>query len=300
MQGKTKKLNSGYDMPVVGLGTWQIKKDNIENSIRSAIKSGYRHIDTALLYDNEVEIGKSLTKIFSENIITRDEMFITSKLWNSHHNIVEDAVRKSLKNLNIEYLDLYLVHWPVTFKNDKNNPLKPIEKDFTIENFDCLEVWKRMEELVEKKLVRSIGVSNFGIKNLNLILKNCKIKPAVNQFECNPYMSQEELVNFCHKNTIQVVSHTSLGSNRNSDFDLKKDNVLTELSKKNNVSVPQLILSWLVMRGIMVIPKSETEKHIKSNISLKNLNKDDFNKINELNKNFRSVPANTYGDHKFD
>lgn len=293
-------LNSGYQMPIIGLGTWKLEKDKLENSIRAAIKAGYRHIDTAFRYGNEEDIGNVLQKLFNEKIIKRDEIFITSKLWNAFHKNPEQAIKKSLKDLKLDYLDLYLIHWPVTFAtNDEGDEIFDKNGENVLEKFDCIQLWKKMEELVKKGLVRSIGISNFGYENIDLILKNCNIKPAVNQIEINPYLTQKDLVEYCQDNTIQVVSYSSLGSSNPSAYNLKEDSEIKKLALKYKKTVPQIILSWLIMRNVMIIPKSSSEDHIKENIDLILLDTDDFITISKLDKNFRFVNPIRFGENRF-
>lgn len=293
-------LNSGYQMPMVGLGTWKLEKDKIEKCIRVAIKEGYKHIDTASRYGNEEDIGNCLQKLFKENIIKREEIFITSKLWNACHKNPEHALRKTLKDLKINYVDLYLIHWPVTFAtNDEGKEIYNENGENVLEEFDCVILCKKMEELVEKGLVKSIGISNFGFVNIEKILKNCKIKPAVNQIEINPYFTQKDLVEYCQEKSIQVVSYSSLGSSNPSVYNLREDSEIKAISLKYKKTVPQIILSWLIMRNIMVIPKSSSENHIKENIDLISLERDDFITISKLDKNFRFVDPVRFGHNRF-
>lgn len=302
MFDKKAKLNNGIEMPMIGLGTWMNQDEkNLEESIRNAIKSGYRHIDTAYIYGNEKMIGNILKKIFSEGLIKREDLFITSKLWNSYHYNPELGIRTSLKDLQLDYLDLYLVHWPVTFVSDEKCVSKKNENgEDILDEFDCLNVWHKMEELVEKKLTKSIGVANFGIKNLSKVLDNCKIKPAVNQFEIHPYLTQEELVDFCKQKSIQVISYSSLGGTEPNRIKVREDPEIIKISKKYNKTVPQVILSWLIQRDILVIPKSTSDKHIKENSETFTLKEEDFKIISKLNSDYRYVVLAEWGPHRFD
>lgn len=301
MQSKTIKLNNGHKMPKIGLGTWQIDGKDIERCVRAAIKAGYRHIDTAYAYGTEKELGKVLNELFDEGVIKREDIFITSKLWNSFHNNPELGLRNTLNDLKLDYVDLYLVHWPVTFKsNNEGISEKDKEGHDKVGTYDVLEVWNKMESLVSKSMTRSIGVANHGKKNLEKLLKNAKIKPAINQFEINPYFTQTELVEFCQSNEIAVCSYASLGSTQPNDVNLLEDPVLKNISNKHKKSVPQIILSWLFAKNIMTIPKSTNEKHIETNIELVDLNLSDLTKISELNRNYRFVDMPTWGENRFD
>lgn len=302
MFDKKAKLNNGIEMPMIGLGTWMNQDEkNLEDSIRNAITSVYRHIDTAYIYGNEKMIGNILKKIFSEGLIKREDLFITSKLWNSYHYNPELGLRTSLKDLQLDYLDLYLVHWPVTFVSDEKCVSKKNENgEDILDEFDCLSVWHKMEELVEKKLTKSIGVANFGIKNLSKVLDNCKIKPAVNQFEIHPYLTKEELVDFCKQKSIQVISYSSLGGTEPNRIKVREDPEIIKISKKYNKIVPQVILSWLIQRDILVIPKSTSDKHIKENSEIFTLKEEDFKIISKLNSDYRYVVLAEWGPHRFD
>ncbi|CAG2100815.1 unnamed protein product [Medioppia subpectinata] len=181
------KLNNSLEMPVIGLGTWQLTdKKVLTKAINTAIDSNYRHIDTAAIYNNEDTIGEILEDLFENNVVKREELFITSKLWNSDHEDVRNACETSLKKLKLDYLDLYLIHWPVS----------------SIGEFNLKDVWTAMESLVIERKVKSIGVANFGIKNLTHLLSFCTIKPVVNQIEFHPYLPQREIRSFCSKHDI--------------------------------------------------------------------------------------------------
>lgn len=178
------KLNNGYKMPCIGLGTWQLDdEEKLEKAVRHAIKTGYRHIDTAHIYGIEKALGNILRKIYEEKIIKREELFVTFELFNNFHNNPEEDLKTTLEDLQLEYLDLYLIHWPVFFKVDEiNRPIKKFGEN-VIEKFEPVKLWREFERFVEKGWVRSISFSNFGEKNTNKILSICKIKPAVSQFE---------------------------------------------------------------------------------------------------------------------
>ncbi|WUR02598.1 aldose reductase [Vairimorpha necatrix] len=301
MFSKKITLNNGKEMPMLGLGTYKINTEkSVEDALRNALKCGYRHIDTALLYENEIFIGKALLKIFKEGLVKREELFITSKLWNTYHEDPERGIRTTLNNLQMDYIDLYLVHWPVKFKTNENfESLKNEKGEIILDEFECVKLWNKMEKLLEKGLTKSIGVANHGEHNLQLILKECKIKPVVNQVEINPYLSQEGLVDFCHKNGINVISYSSFGGPTKSKYNLREDEELIKISKKYNKTVSQVILSWLIKRDIMVIPKSTSEEHIKENAGIFDIEDEDMKKISGLNKNFRFNDASSYGPDRF-
>lgn len=269
MLEKRLALNSGYDIPACGLGTWKITGlQNVNQAVKNALKAGYRHIDTAYVYENEGDIGCALAEVFESGWVTRNDLFVTSKLWCHQHHDPAAALEGTLQRLQFDYLDLYLVHWPVTFKVDSNGKGivgedgKPV-----LDEFNALEVWSKMEDLMRSKKVRSIGVSNFGIVNLTTILDKCTIKPAVNQFEVHPYLHQKELVEFCKNKGIQVISYSSLGSHNTSrDIPLVRDDkAVAAIAKKHGKKGSQVILNYLVQQGIAVIPKSVSADHMKEN-----------------------------------
>lgn len=296
------KLNSGYEMPVVGLGTWRIPEDKAEESVYNAIKLGYRHIDCAYCYENEKEVGLGIKKAIDEGIVKRSDLFITSKLWNNHHapEHVPQAIKYSLKCLGLTYLDLYLVHFPVAFKfngvgDDDKGSIKENGK-ILLANVPLQKTWEAMEKLVKDGLTRSIGVSNYGVCQILDVLSYCKIKPAVNQFELHPFFTRKGLVNECLSNGIHVVAYGSLGSGE--DDSPLKEKVVVEIAKKHKKTEAQVLLKWAVQIGVLVIPKSNSLNRIKENIDLFSfkLTDDEVKSISALNKNLRYVdPQEFFG-----
>lgn len=274
---KEYTLSSGYKMPEIGFGTWKLK-EKLPEILDEAYKSGYRHIDTASHYENEDIIGKWLAK---KQI--RESMFITTKLWNDCHDCVEKACAESMKRLNLTYIDLYLVHFPVNSKGE----------------FNVVKLWKDMEKLVESGKVRSIGCSNFGIINLKKILSFCKIKPAALQIELHPYLQQEELRKFCKEQKIQVISYCSLGSNVE-NHSIKNDLLIKKIAEKHNTTVCTILLSFCTNLECCVIPKSSNFNHIKTNMITVKLDKDDMEEIKTLEKGFRYNDVQSFGPNRFD
>ncbi|KAJ1690396.1 hypothetical protein LUZ63_014551 [Rhynchospora breviuscula] len=211
----TIKLSSGYEMPMVGLGVWRMEGKSIRDLILSAIKIGYRHFDCAADYQNEAEVGEALEEAFKSGLVKREDLFITTKLWNSDHGHVLEACKDSLKKLRLEYLDLYLVHFPVATRHTGvGTTASAIGEDgvLDIDTTISLETtWHAMEDLVSKGLVRSIGISNYDIFLTRDCLAYSKIKPAVNQIETHPYFQRDSLVRFCQKHGVCVTAHTPLG-----------------------------------------------------------------------------------------
>jgi len=277
-------------------------------------QAGYRHIDCAAIYENEPEIGAAFAKIFASGKIKREEIFVTSKLWNSEHtrNKVEAAGKKTLTDLKLDYLDLYLMHWGYALSAgavyDKKNSAAP-----PMDPIPIRETWEAMEKLVEKGLVKSIGVSNFTTMMLFDLLTYAKIKPAMNQVEIHAYNSQPRLVEFCQKHGIAVTAYSPLGRPgyqpgthdlpANCPSPLIDNPIILELSRKHNKTPAQILLRWLIERNIIVIPKSVNPERIKENIAIFDFSLlvDDIKKINALNINFRYVdPYDWWGFGYFD
>ncbi|AFN82421.1 aldo-keto reductase [Encephalitozoon romaleae SJ-2008] len=297
---RTQKLNNGHEIPTVGLGTWGLEDESsLEASIRNAISLGYRHIDTAFIYGNEKMIGNILKKLFNEGVVQRKDLFITSKLWNTFHHCPEDALRQTLDDLQTSYVDLYLIHWPVTFEPAPNGSVESCGKKYNIGEFDAVSVWKKMEELVDLGLAKSIGISNFGKENTEKVLKACRIRPAVSQFELHPYLNQKELVEFMQSEKIQVISYSSLGSGHDSSQKVREDKTIKAIAKKYECTPSQIILSYIVSRNICVIPRSKSKEHLKENIDLKELAKEDISIIDGLDIGHRYVDPVSFGPNRF-
>ncbi|XP_029166580.1 aldose reductase-like [Nylanderia fulva] len=300
MSNKKIKLKSGHEIPLVGLGTWRLQgKDKIREVLNSAIELGYRHIDTAYAYDNEEDIGSVLEEIFSSGKVKRSDLFITSKLWNSFHSNPSQGLERSLTALKLEYLDLYLVHWPVSFKNENGKTLRYEDGSPKLDKFEVVKLWSKMERFVREGKVKSIGISNFGPENITKILKTCSIQPSIAQFEYHPYLRQDDLVTFFKNNNIQVVSYSSLGSGSSQGPKLLNDPLLKELAKKYGASTSQIILSFITQQNICVVPKSSSYDHLKSNRDLLILTEDDMERIRNINTHYRYVDPIDFGLERF-
>jgi diketogulonate reductase-like aldo/keto reductase len=251
------RLNNGVLIPKIGFGTYKVEDgQETVNSIKWALEAGYRHIDTASIYRNEVSVGTGIT----ESGIDRKEIFVTSKLWNDdqgYDNTIK-AFKTSLKNLNMEYLDLYLIHWP------------------QIQN---LQSWRALEDLYNDGLIKAIGVSNFQISHLKEIIENCRIKPMINQVELHPQFPQEELREFCGKNDIFIESWGPLMQGKIFSIPL-----MEELSEKYKKTIGQITLRWHYQIGVISLPKSVNKERIFSNIDIFDfeIEEEDMKKIKNL------------------
>lgn len=261
----TTTLHNGVKMPWLGLGVWRVNEgDEVENSVKAALKAGYRSVDTAAVYKNEEGVGKAL----KEAGVPREELFITTKVWNADQGYESTlaAFEESRQKLGLEYLDLYLIHWPVKGKYK--------------------ETWKALEKLYRDGSVRAIGVSNFQVHHLQDIMADAEIKPMVNQVEYHPLLTQQELLSFCKDNHIQLEAWSPLMQG-NLDQPLLK-----ELAQKYGKSPAQIVLRWDLQNGVVTIPKTITESRIIENSQVFDfeLSSEDIEKLSSLNQNKRFGP----------
>lgn len=300
-------LNNGFKMPVVGLGVWRMDGKDVRDLIINSIKLGYRHFDCAADYKNEAEVGEALSEAFKTGLVKREDLFITTKLWNSDHGHVLEACKDSLKKLQLDYLDLYLVHFPVAVKHTGVGQTdSPLDKDgvLDIDTTISLETtWHAMEDLVSKGLVRSIGISNYDIFLTRDCLAYSKVKPAVNQIETHPYFQRDCLVKFCQKHGICVTAHTPLGgAAANAEWfgtvSCLDDPVLKALAEKYKKTVAQIVLRWGIQRNTVVIPKTSKFERLKENFEVFDfeLAKEDMDKIKAIDRKYRTnQPAKFWG-----
>ncbi|GAA5977497.1 hypothetical protein JCM5350_004708 [Sporobolomyces pararoseus] len=282
----------GLKIPAIGLGTWKSDKGEVANAVKVAIQAGYRHIDCAAIYGNEGEVGQGI----KASGVSRDKLFITSKLWNSEHHPdrVGPALDKTLKDLGLNHLDLYLCHWSVAFAEGKTPEGKP-NIDWELTN-DHSTTWAAMEKLVESGKVKNIGVSNFTIPKLEKLFKTAKIRPAVNQVELNLHCAQPDLVAWAAKNDILLESYSPLGS---SGAPQLSDAVVKEIAEAHKTQPANILISWQVARGVVCLPKSVTPERIRSNFEEIELSKEEVAKLEKHAATFgtkRTVdPSDAWG-----
>ncbi|MDK8180102.1 aldo/keto reductase [Paenibacillus sp. UMB4589-SE434] len=266
----TVTLHNGVKMPGFGLGVFKVEEGpELVNAVKVAIKHGYRSIDTAAIYGNEEGVGQGIREGIQAAGISREEVFVTSKVWNADlgYESTIAAYETSLKKLGLDYLDLYLIHWPVEGKYK--------------------EAWRALETLYREGRVKAIGVSNFHVDHLENLLKDAEIKPVINQVECHPRLTQKELQAFCEKHGIQLEAWSPLMQG-----ELLDNEVLTKIAAKYNKSVAQVILRWDLQHGIITIPKSTKEHRIVENAAIFDfeLTNEDMKLMDDLNQNHRVGP----------
>lgn len=310
------KLNSGHEMPQVGFGLWKVPTDICADTVYNAIKSGYRLFDGAFDYGNEKEAGQGVKRAIDEGLVKREDLFITSKLWNSFHDKeqVEPVVRKQLEWWGLDYFDLYLIHFPVALKYV--DPAKKYPTEWTYydtgnvvqSNATIQETWQAMEKLPELGLAKSIGISNFQGSLIMDLLRYAKIRPAALQIEHHPYLTQPALVTLAKREGIAITAYSSFGPASFVELEFKKaaDNptlfkhdVVTTVASKHGKTPAQTLLRWATQRGLAVIPKSNNQQRLEENLHCCtfDLSQEDLDKISGLERGLRfNDPADYLDD----
>ncbi len=299
-------LSDGTKIPSIGLGTFgsdSVDHDTVAATVKKAIYAGYRHIDCASVYGNESQIGLTLNELLSSNFVRREDLWITSKVWNNMHGRVAESCMQTLKDLQIDYLDLYLVHWPFpNFHPPKCdvNSRNPDAKPYIHE--DYMKTWQQMEKLVDDGLVKHIGTSNMTIPKLRLLLRDARIKPSFNEMELHPHFQQPELFEFCINNNIQPIAYCPMGSPGRPERDRTpgdtvdlEDQVILDIAKRLQVSPAQVAIRWAVQRGQIPIPFSVNHffENLEATVNIE-LTDDDMTKISGIDKKCRLIKGQVF------
>jgi len=314
-QAPTLTLRSGGAIPVVGFGTWRAEPQQTENAVYEALKAGYRHIDCARIYGNESEVGRGIARALSEKLLTRAELFVTTKVWNDSHTRERalQSIKNSLKDLQLDYIDLVLIHWPIDFEHEEGTHFPKDPKTGKARNetdpskASVKLCWQGLEDAVQQGLTRAIGVSNFSPQQIDELLEYASIKPDVNQIELQPYLQQDELLAYAKKNGLVIVAYSPLGNLKREgaeDFTPLNEPVVASIAKKHHKSPAQIVLRWGLQHGQVVLPKSVTPERIRANLALFDfaLDEADMAAMKELGqKKYRFINPdfNVNGTHVF-
>ncbi|KAL6858229.1 H/ACA snoRNP pseudouridylase subunit [Amphichorda felina] len=280
MADKTFKLNTGAEIPAFGLGTWQGEPGKVKTAVAHALKGGYKLVDCAYCYGNEDEVGEGLAEAFAAGV-KREDVFVMTKVWATYTSRVELGLDKSLKALGLDYVDLFLVHWPLLLNPEGNDDRFPKKADGSrdvIEGWDHRDTWKQMEALIATGKVKAIGVSNYSKRYLEELLPVAKIVPAVNQIENHPALPQTEIVDLCKAKGIHVVAYSPLGS---TGSPLQTAEPVVKLAEKKGVSPVAILLSHHIARGNTVLAKSVTPERITANKDLVELDAEDLKVLDD-------------------
>ena len=294
-------------MPTIGLGLWKTSKQDSADTVYDAIKLGYRHLDSAADYCNEIEVGRGISRALADGICERDELWVTSKLWNTSHRKehVEEACRKTLADLSLDYLDLYLIHFPIALKYVSIEKQYPAEWIFDpnsdsprmeLDRVPLSETWAAMESLVDNSLVRDIGICNYSSALIHDLMSYCRIKPSMLQVELHPFLTQENLLRTAFDYGISVTGFSPLGALSYVDLEMATagDSVLSHpvvkaVSERTGASPAQVVLRWGLQRGCAIIPKTSKRERLTENIDLFHfaLTESEMDAVSALNKNRR-------------
>lgn len=301
------ELADGTTLPSVGLGLWKIDRDQTADVVESALKMGYRHLDAACDYGNEAEAGEGIQRALGGGVCAREDLWVTSKLWNTYHakEHVRPALERSLKDLRLDYLDLYLIHFPIAQRfvpfEERYPPewiYDPSASSPRIETapVTIAETWAAMEDLVKAGLVKKIGICNFGCSLLRDLLNHAAVRPSVLQVESHPFLTQEKLLRYCQSEQIAVTAFSPLGAQSyfslgmaDPSESLMNHSLIHEVAAVQHRTPAQVLLRWGIQRGTAVVPKSSNEKRLRENLALFDfeLSEAEMRSISRLNRNRR-------------
>jgi alcohol dehydrogenase (NADP+) len=296
---KYLQFSNNDKMPALGLGSWKSAKGEIYQTVRKAIEIGYRHFDCALIYGNEQEIGQAISDAMHNKEVSRNELWMTSKLWNNRHKKadIQATIDITLNNLKLEYLDLYLIHWPVALINAVNYPQNGSEM-VDLKHIPLSETWQGMIDLKDKQWAKHIGVSNFSIKKINQLIADTGVCPEALQLELHPFLQQKKVLDFANANGVVLTGYCPLGSadrpaNRITEGEPKlfENKTILDIAHDKGISPAQVMLAWAVNRGTSVIPKSVNPHRLKENLEAADmgLSSSEMQKINDLDQHYRYI-----------
>nr|CAX77276.1 aldo-keto reductase family 1, member B4 (aldose reductase) [Schistosoma japonicum] len=298
------KMNNGRSIPVIGLGTWNSPPGEVGAAVKKALEIGYRHLDCAYFYRNEAEIGEALENALKSLRLKREDIFITSKLWNTFFRPehVRKACEETLKDLRLNYLDLYLVHWPVPLKYGGDLFPKDSNGQLCLDNVPHEDTWKEMEKLVDEGLVKSIGLSNFNKRQIQNILEHCRIKPANLQIEIHANFPNIKLVEYAQSVGLTVTAYAPLGAPMSSpeSVDLLTEPWVLEIAHRHKKTPAQVLLRYLLQRKLIVVPKSVTFKRIEENFQVFDfqLSNEEMHELNTKGSNERQYKLLQMSGHQ--
>jgi len=300
------RMNSGHKIPQLGFGTWLAGKDEIGRAVLDAIDVGYRHIDCAQIYQNEKEIGVALEKAMNSGKVNRQDLFITTKLWNTCHSYekASKAIDERITDLRVGYLDLCLIHWPMGYY--EGDGYIPMGKDGKIlfSSTDFMDTWHAMEDAVYAGKIRSIGLSNFNTVQVERVIAEGRIKPAVLQVEAHPYFPQLKLLNWCLERGIVFTGYSTLANNQH-EFrvegqpNLLHEPILAEIGENHGKTPAQIALRWALQKGMSILPKSVRRSRIEENFDILDFQLSNFEmaRVDNLDKNWRMLPLDRDEQH---